>query len=316
MIIVKQQQENSMKQELLAFSSSLGISQIGIAPPGPYPELAAILRQRAERGHLTEFDPGGTDVRTDARLTMADARSIIVALFPYYTGERSGSNLAKYTWGRDYHLVSKDYLNQIGSYLQTTLPGFRYQAYTDTGPLVDRYLAWLAGLGFYGTNSCLINDLYGSWFFIGYLIVNHPFPCDRPLQRTCQHCGRCQAECPGQIILGDGTIDPRLCKSYLTQKKGALSHRELAVIRATDTLFGCDVCQDVCPHNSGVPQTPLSGFRDAAKSHLSCPELSSLSNRQFRETFGERAFSWRGKSILERNCRILEKIPTVADGPQ
>lgn len=293
-----------MKQLLKKYCASLGLDYVGIAPPGPYDQLADILQKRINRGHCIEFDEKDIQKRIQPRLTMADVQSVIVCLFPYYAGSRDGANLSKYTYSRDYHILIKEMLGQINSYLRSLMPGFHGQAYADTGPLADRYLAYLAGLGFYGINSCLINDQYGSYFFIGYLLVNYPFVPDTPLDRVCLQCGRCSSSCPGQIILGDFTIDPRSCKSYLTQKKAALSPAEIGIIGKTDLVFGCDVCQDVCPHNQNIAATPLAEFQADILPAISQDELALLSNKQFHHCYGKRAFSWRGKQVLLRNLCI------------
>lgn len=290
-----------MKQLLKDYCASLDIDQVGIAPIGPYTELAGLLQERIERGHSIEFDELSVEKRTNPQLLLPDSQSIIVCLFPYYTGSCPKANLSTYTYGYDYHQIIKEKLTSIGDYLQSQLPDFRYQAYTDTGPLADRYLAWLAGLGFYGINTCLIHDTYGSWFFIGYLVTNHPFAPDTPQKRSCLQCGRCMAACPGQIILGDGTIDPRRCKSYLTQKKADLSPVEISVLQKSNLIFGCDICQDVCPHNAQVAITKLAEFRHDLVHRIDYEELVQLSNKEFRRRFGNRAFSWRGKKILVRN---------------
>lgn len=293
-----------MKQLVKDYCLSLGLDCVGIAPPGPYEELADRLQKRIDRGHSIEFDESDLQKRTTPRQLMADVQSIIVCLFPYYTGRQPGANLSKYTYSRDYHLVIKEKLAQLHAYLQSLLPGFSSQAYADTGPLADRYLAYLAGLGFYGINSCLITDKYGSYFFIGYLLTNYPFAPDSPLDRVCLQCGRCQAACPGQIILGDFSIDPRGCKSYLTQKKAPLSPEETAIIGKTPLIFGCDICQDVCPHNQNIALTPLADFQQDILPVLREDELAPLSNKQFHRLFGHRAFSWRGKQVLLRNLHI------------
>ncbi|MPM59582.1 Epoxyqueuosine reductase [bioreactor metagenome] len=133
------------------------------------------------------------------------------------------------------------------------------------------------------------------------MLTNYPFEPDKPLDLTCIKCGRCMRSCPGQIILGDFNIDPRGCKSYLTQKKGELSDKELSIIAKTNLVFGCDVCQDVCPHNQNIEQTKIAEFRTDLVHKLDYNELSSMSNKDFSRRYGSHAFSWRGKKILLRN---------------
>lgn len=209
-----------MKETLRKFCNSIHIECMGIAGIGPYWELERILKERIDKGQYTEFEEKDLKKRIDPKATMENVQSIIVCIFPYYVGERPEANIAKYTCGLDYHTVIRDKLEAIGNFLTKQLPEFEYKTFVDNGPLVDRYLAYLAGLGFYGINSHIITEKYGSYVAIGYILTNYPFTVDKPLQRTCLQCGKCSKACPGEIILGNFAIDPRRCKSYLTQKKG------------------------------------------------------------------------------------------------
>ncbi|MBP2626525.1 MAG: hypothetical protein H6Q68_1236 [Firmicutes bacterium] len=294
-----------MKATLQKFCSSINIEYVGIAPIGPYVELEQILKARIEKGQCTEFEEEYLAKRIDPRLTMADVQSVIVCLFPYYIGERTESNIAKYTHALDYHKVAKDKLEQIGKFLTETRPGFRYQAFVDTGPLVDRYMAYLAGLGFFGLNNHVISDTYGSYVLIGYMLTNHPFEIDQPLKQSCMQCGKCIKACPGQAILGNFGIDPRRCRSYLTQKKGELTVAEVDIIKKNKLVFGCDTCQDVCPHNQKVAVTRMTEFRENIISELSYEELSTISNKEFKRRYDNRAFSWRGRKLIVRNFEYL-----------
>lgn len=298
-----------MKKALFAFCRTIGIECVGIAPPGPYHQLEQILLSRLSAGQYSEFAEPELAKRVDPTLTFADTQSVIVCLFPYLGGTVAGANLSKYTYGRDYHLIVKDKLQQIGDYLTSRIDGFAYEAYIDTGPLSDRYVAYLAGLGFYGIHSNLINEKYGSWFFIGYLLNNYPFAPDKPQDRTCVQCGACVRACPGNIILGDFNINPWRCKSYITQKKGDLTADEIGIMNKTGLIFGCDVCQDVCPHNRNVSPTPLAELKSNWVTSLDRDEITPLSNKDFRHRYGDRAFSWRGKKTLLRNMDYVSPVP-------
>ena len=297
--------DKTMKATLQKFCNSIDIEYVGIAPIGPYVELDQKLKLRRTQSQYTEFEETCLGKRVDPRLTMTDVQSIIVCLFPYYVGEIADGNIAKYAYVIDYHTVVKEKLEQVGTFLAGRIPGFHYRAFVDTGPLVDRYLAYLAGLGFYGQNSQLITDKYGSYVVIGYMLTNQPFEFDQPLHRTCMECGNCKVACPGQAILGDFAIDPRCCGSYLSQKKGELTTNEINILKKNKLVFGCDICQDICPHNQRSAVTPIKEFQENIIAAISSEELLSISNKQFKKNYGNRSFSWRGKKLIERNFEYL-----------
>lgn len=296
-----------MKETLQEFCHSIHIDGMGIAPIGPYRKLATILQQRHAAGQYTEFEEGCVEKRIDPTLLMADVQSIIVCIFPYQVQEEATANLAKYTYALDYHLLIKEKMEQIGMFLTSRIPDFQYQHFVDTGPLVDRYLAYLAGLGFYGLNNHIITEQYGSYVLIGYMLVNYPFAGDQPLTKTCLQCGNCQRSCPGQAILGDFNFDPRRCRSYLTQKKDPLTEQEIDIIKKNQLLFGCDICQEVCPHNQGKSLTNLVEFQEKLLPTLQYEEVSSISNKEFIRRYGNRAFSWRGRKLIIRNFEYLKE---------
>lgn len=294
-----------MKEAVREFCRSLDIEHVGIAPVGPYLELKAILQSRRKKNQDTEFEEPCIEKRINPKLTMAEAESIIVCLFPYYTGEKANANLAKYTYGLDYHRVVKEKLEKIGSFCKSKIIDFNYTSFADTGPLVDRYLAYLAGLGIYGQNNQIINEQYGSYVLIGYLLTNCSFASDGPLNGSCMQCGRCAAACPGQAIQGNFTIDAKRCRSYLTQKKGELTVSELDIIKKDKLVFGCDICQEVCPHNQKVPVTKIAEFQENRIFQLNYEEIGAISNKEFKRKYGNHAFSWRGRKQLLRNFEYL-----------
>ncbi len=268
-----------MKNYLQTIFADFGISLVGVAPcPSP-----------------------------DASIPFFRSYSVIVCLFPYPSTTYPNSNLAKYTYFSDYHLLIKAHLNLVGRHIGERYADFQYIAHTDTGPFDDRKLAYNAGLGFYGLNGCLINEAYGSWFLIGYLLTNHILPLDTPLNKSCRRCGKCIEACPGKAITADRGFEISRCKSYLTQKKGALNPAEIAIIKKTALVFGCDTCQDVCPHNTATTYNCLEEFRTDILHTIHYEDLADLSQKDFRRRYGNRAFSWRGKNILLRNLEYLQK---------
>ncbi|WP_168198219.1 tRNA epoxyqueuosine(34) reductase QueG [Crassaminicella thermophila] len=296
-----------MKECLKGFCKKLNIERVGIAPIGPYKELEKILKDRIDKGYITGMEEEDIKKRINPKETMPDVASIIVCLFPYFTGYFD-SNISKYTYSIDYHRIIKEKLDKIGEFLKERIENFSYKAFVDTGPLVDRYLAYLAGLGYFGINNNLINDKYGSYVFIGYILNNYKFEVDKPLNKTCKKCGECIKKCPGGAILGDFQMNPRRCLSFITQKKEELTQEERDILKKNKMVFGCDICQDVCPHNQNIEHTNMEEFRKNLIYILDEKEVLDMSNKAFKRKYGDRAFSWRGRKIILRNFEVLREI--------
>ena len=232
-------------------------------------------------------------------------KSAIVCLFPYYVEHKDPSNLSRYTWATDYHLVINEYLKKLIEKLQIMNTDAQFSIHCDTSPLADRYMAYLAGLGFYGKNNCFISPKWGSYVVIGTILTTLELEPNTPLTQSCMGCNRCITACLGQC-LGHDEFKFDTCKSYLTQKKGELTSEEEHIIAKTPLVFGCDVCQEVCPHNKDIPTTPIPEFQ-SVEPYINIDELDSLTNKEFKAKYGNRAFSWRGKKILMRNQNIIEE---------
>ncbi len=244
---------------------------------------------------------------TDASLYNAAAgtcyKQCIVALFPYFCGYSQNSNISIYAHGRDYHLVTRDILLSVAHALELE----DFTIHSDIGPEIERRLAINAGLCFKGVNHMCINPKYGSYFFIGYIACNTDFELSRPLDLECVKCMKCVEACPGRA-LGEKFCEDK-CLSAITQKKGELEPRESELIRENGYIFGCDICQKVCPHNLNAEHTPINEFKEDRITNLSLNDLSGLTNKTFRQKYGDRAFAWRGKSVLKRNIKITEGSP-------
>lgn len=277
----------------------LHIYEFGIAP-WPLPENAKTILYETNPCPFTAADVEERLLGT----TEFTPKSAIVCLFPYYVEHTGPSNLSRYTWGTDYHLVINEYLEKLIEKLQKKNTSAQFSKHCDTSPLADRYMAYLAGLGFYGKNNCFISPKWGSYVVIGTILTTLEFEPNTPLEQSCMGCNRCITACLGQC-LGHEEFKYDTCKSYLTQKKGELTDQEQHIIAKTPLLFGCDVCQEVCPHNQGIPTTPILEFQQI-EPHIDINELEMLTNKEFKAKYGHRAFSWRGKKILLRNQEIIE----------
>ncbi len=288
-----------MKEEILNFSRKFDIEYTGIAPVMYYDELEKRILEREKKYGLSEFEEKDVSIRTNPLITYPWAKSIIVCLFPYYTGEDKDANVSKYAKIPDYHKVAKNKLNAICDFIKEK-QNARCECFSDTGVLHDRYLAYLAGLGFFGLNTCLINEKYGSFFFIGYIITDLELTPDKPQDIECEKCKKCVSACPGCAIDGDFHINVQNCVSYITQLK-KLTLEQTQILKGQNMVYGCDKCQDICPHNQNPVKTPIAEFYEKKEAVLKKTDVENMSNKEFRKKFGDFPFSWRGKGTILKN---------------
>lgn len=230
-------------------------------------------------------------------------RTVLVAAFPYYAGERAG-NLSLYARGLDYHTVVTQRLNTVCDFLKEKYENSCFLPAADNSPLPERQAAWRCGVGLRGRHGLVILPPYGSYVFLGTILTDAvlELPSCTP-SPGCTDCGRCRAACPGGALGEDG-VDLSRCLSELTQKKGELTQAEAALLKAHSLIWGCDCCQRACPYNARPALSPLPEFREGLVDTLTGADLAGLTNRTFREKYGERSFAWRGPAPLRRNLEL------------
>lgn len=238
--------------------------------------------------------------REKARALCPGASAVLVAAFPYYAGDRPG-NLSLYARGRDYHQVVTGRLNTICDILKEKYTDRVFLPAADNSPLPERQAAWRCGVGLRGKNGLLILPPYGTYVFLGTILTDQALdlPPSAP-SPNCVGCGKCVAACPGGA-LGESGVELSRCLSELTQKKGDLTGEEAALVKAHPLIWGCDTCQRVCPYNAQPALSPLPEFREDLVDALDRADLKGLTNRTFRDKYGDRAFAWRGPAPLRRN---------------
>jgi len=240
------------------------------------------------------------DVRSDLRMLVDGAKSVISVLYSYNTDERPDCSdicIAKYALGRDYHFVIKDKLNAMLAEIKKICPDADGRAFVDSAPLFERYFARKSGLGFIGRNRCLISPKLGSFVFIGELVVNFESDYDAPLDQTCLGCNACIKTCPTKALTFDG-INATKCISYQTiEKKDDIDDDVRRVMG--NRIYGCDACQDCCPHNFSVLKKS-SIILPEIKS-LSLEEVVEMSNHQFQKKFADTALLRAGRKKIVAN---------------
>ncbi len=288
-----------MKNKIINFAKKLNIEYVGIAPVTRYSELEKSILKRKEKYGLSQFEEQNIELRVNPIITFPWAKSIIVCLFPYYTGEDENANISLYARIPDYHIVVKDKLNQICDFIKNEKDAV-CEAFSDTGVLHDRYLAYLAGLGFRGLNTCLINEEYGTYFFIGYIITDLELESDVPLKEECLKCGKCVKFCAGKALDGEYHLDVQKCVSYITQLK-EISEAQKKILTSQSMVYGCDKCQKMCPYNKNPKKTPIMEFYQKREAHIEKETLKNQSNREFKRKYSDFPFSWRGKGTILKN---------------
>ena len=245
--------------------------------------------------------------RAEAERLCPRPRTVLAAAFPYYAGDRPG-NLSLYARGADYHAVVTRRLNTACKILQEKHPGESFFPAADSSPLPEREAAWAAGIGLRGKNGLIILPPYGSYLFLGTILTDCPFEVEaRPAAPDCLSCGACAAACPTGALGLDGRVEVSRCLSDLTQRKGAVTAEEVALLRSHDLIWGCDRCQTVCPYNRAAALTPLPEFREGLLSALTSADLAGLTGRSFQAKYGGRAFAWRGPGPLRRNLALKQE---------
>lgn len=285
----------SLSDKIKQHARELGFELVGVAPVEPVPELS-FYKDWIEAGYAGKMDylKRNLDKRSDVTEIVPDAKSVIVCAKIYHTDnplsteceDASKGWISRYSWGDDYHDVLWQKLGDLTDFIKAESPEeLVSKLYVDTGPVVDRVFAKYAGIGWFGKNTCIINQEHGSWFFLGELITNLELDYDEVHPDRCGTCSRCIEACPTDAILEPYVLDSRRCISYLTIELRDDMPVELRE-GVGNHVFGCDICQDVCPWNGKATQTADPEF--APREGLFNPDLralAALDEEAFREKF-------------------------------
>ena len=289
-----------LKEKIKAKSRQLGFTLAGVTTPEPPPHYST-FEHWLSQGHHGMMNYLATETsrarRADPREILPECKSILVLATPYSppsraersaseveAGRGDGGEVASYAWGDDYHDILPARMKELVQFIEEQVGGpVKNRYYTDTGPILERDLAQRAGIGWIGKNTCLINPKQGSYLLLSEILLDLALEPDPPLVTDhCGTCTRCITACPTQCILPDRTIDARLCISYLTIELKDDIPTELRPLIG-DWVFGCDICQMVCPWNRfAVEGDPAFGDRDPT--HSLTDELA-LTPQEFNQRF-------------------------------
>lgn len=305
-----------LKKYIIDKSKEIGIDIIGFTNTKNFEDIDKVLELRRFKNYETEFEEKDIEKRVSPKLILETGESIIVIGMPYYLdikekddGKKKSikAKLSKSSIGLDYHILLKDKMEQLINEIKKMEINFEYKIGVDTTPLIDRQLAKQAGIGWYGKNSNIINDKYGSFIFLSYIITDLEIKQDSLMRDQCGDCDICIRTCPVGAIKFGYHLNATRCISYLTQTKDEIPYDLRSKMGVQ--LYGCDICQLVCPKNKDIIELSKKNpkkqnLNENLVENIDIEELFDMSNKEFKNKYGNMAFSWRGKNVIKRNAII------------
>jgi epoxyqueuosine reductase len=314
-----------IKAAVTQAAKDAGFDLVGVAPVDDAPELRYFPRWIAE-GHAGEMkylearDEHGRLKRASLAYAAPWARSVVVCALNYNTAqpystqepEQARGWISRYAWSRqDYHDVVMQHLRRVEAAVRSAYAGddLITRCYVDTGPIVERVVAKYAGIGWIGKNTCILNQKLGSWLFLGVILTSLELEPSLPAPDRCGTCTRCIDACPTGAFIAPYQLDSNKCISYLTiEKRGALPEDDNLRSGMGRHVFGCDICQDVCPWNRKAPATKADELQP--REELVNPALewlAEMSVEEFQRTF-------RGSPVRRAKRLGLRRNAVIAMG--
>lgn len=319
--------ENVLALRIKEAAQSLGFELVGISPVKlpPHEESFAQWLRRGFSGEL-DYMKRTEELRRNPQQLVPWAVSIVSVGMNYYTpfprpaASRQPSGwISRYAWGDDYHDLIKDKLKSLlDAIRRMTQEPVQGRVFVDSGPVLEREFAGIAGIGWIGKNTHLISPQKGSWFFLGELFLSLPLAYDRPIRDRCGQCDLCLKACPTAAFVGPYVLDARRCISYLTIELKGFIPRHLRPL-VGNHIFGCDICQEVCPYNVKSQPTTEQGY--APRAGLYAPDLIPLlflDEEEFRQRFcgspilrAKRKGFLRNVAVALGNTKSREAVPAL-----
>lgn len=304
---------NISNQIVIEKAKELGFDLVGFAKADLLTEEADRLKEWLENCYHASMDymSRNFEKRYDVKKILPDARSVISLAQNYYTDnshskKNDSGKVSRYAWGKDYHLIIWEKLAQFELEMKKIDPSFRCLTYVDTGPVMDKAWAARAGIGWIGKHSNIISRELGSWIFLATVITNSEFDYGKPVSDFCGSCTACIDACPTKAIVNDYVVDANRCISFLTiENKGEI--RDEFKNQFDGWLFGCDVCQDVCPWNKKFSiQSNEKKFEPDGNKEIFLDEIIEMSSDDFKKRFETSPIKRAKLSGLKRNALFLK----------
>ncbi|QLH54079.1 MAG: Epoxyqueuosine (oQ) reductase QueG [Candidatus Kapaibacterium sp.] len=290
MILNKEININFLKNNIKEFSYSLGFEKVGFARFRFFSKEIEKYKNWLANGYQASMNylERNIDKRENIGLILSDVKSIIVFAHSYFTDvqhSKSIFKISRYAWGDDYHDILEKKIRKVANFISEQVDTFKFKIYVDTGPILEKIWAVEAGIGWQGKNSLVLSQELGSYFFIGIMLTNLDVPPDTKVVDRCGECRKCIDACPTNAIVSPKVVDSRKCISFWTIEKKI--HEEIPhQLDFKGWIFGCDICQEVCPWNSKAKITKeLAFYPRNGKTNLEEEDLMKLTIENFKEVF-------------------------------
>lgn len=301
-------------KDIISIAEELGFQLTGFAPAEKLNKEIELLKKWLSKNYQAgmKYMENNLDTRFNVKEILPSAKSVISLGINYYNGEKfpktnkTVGKVSRYAWGKDYHLIIWEKLNLLINKIKLIEPNFEAKSYVDTGPVMDKAWAVKSGIGWLGKNTNVINRDFGSWFFIANLITNYEFQYNIPQEDFCGSCTACIDACPTDAIVEEYVVDSNKCISYLTiENKVEINNKFNG--KFEDWIFGCDICQDVCPWNEKFSNITIAEeFKINQKNKvLDLNYILNLKNEEFKNEFKESPILRSKLKGLKRNAEFL-----------
>ncbi|MGM0509443.1 MAG: tRNA epoxyqueuosine(34) reductase QueG [Fusobacteriota bacterium] len=292
--------KNNLKNILKEYN----LDTYGITNVSDFSYLKDIFKEKKSKDGFADFDEMDFQKRANLNNILPGIKSIISIAFPYKTSKdtfkNKNYNISSYAIRPDYHYTVKKILTDVINNLKNIYPNNKFDIYVDSNPLFEKEIAMKSGIGSYGKNSLLYTEKYGSYFFLAEIITDLFIDGnDYAFSENCINCNKCVDECPNGAIL-DGKLNAKKCIAYLTNTK-----KDIDPKKVYDNLWGCDICQDVCPQNQNISYSKIKYFEPIEDIFLPLEEIIFKSNNKIRKYYNKSAIGWTGPNILKRNAIII-----------
>ena len=307
---------NEIKNKIIEKSLSLGFQKIGFADANFYESDKNNLFSWIEKKYNADMDwiSKRKEERANILKYFPEAKTVISFAYNYFTGRGSSEisdeyKFSNYAWGDDYHIIIKKYLFEIVEYIQSLSKNLKYRVCVDTSPIMERNWAVRAGIGWIGKNTHLITKDYGSWLFLGEIIINKKIPPTGFFEQDyCGTCTACLDSCPTDALKEPYILDSNKCISYLTiEHKGDIPDEQKDNLE--NWIYGCDICQEVCPWNIKFEtmSNDLHFYpRDTIKSKKKIKDWDDVDKKTYNEIFRKSAAKRTKYEGLKRNIKLVK----------